>query len=526
MSDFYQPGQHPDADQLSAFAEDALPAHEREQTLAHLAGCADCRTIVSLALPPVEDVPQLQPAAANRPWFYGWNVAWLAGAGLAALVFLTVHIRNGGRDGRIASTPTQTAAVRPQAAPVAPPAWNAAPSMGLKTSRAVAAPPPPKAADRFPSSATPATIDSRQIANLPIQGRNFIAEPQQQQQSQQQAGGLHGSVYGASAGAGVGGRVARDDQSQFAQRGALNGRNNDAARAAAPAPVAAAPMMRAPIQPAPAAAAKATPQTSDAVTVAAARAQVETTNASVSTMLTSPGMVDAHRLPSHLAIASTITRANRMLALDTAGALFLSKDGGRHWKAVAAQWQGRAVKIELASLPLLPAKQPASATIDGNASASDLANLDSKAISGPSVAGVVNDSTGAIISGVFITVKDARTGTVQTTATDRNGHYAVAGLAPGAYRIDASEPGFASWRGTVTVAAAQQSVVNISLTVGAVSETVEVSSEPPMMTDNAERKARKAEKSSPLSEPSAIFEITTDNGEIWTSADGKKWTRK
>jgi hypothetical protein len=246
----------------------------------------------------------------------------------------------------------------------------------------------------------------------------------------------------------------------------------------------------------------------------------------VSTTLMSPGVVGAHRLPSHLAVASTIARDKQMLALDTAGALFLSNDGGRHWKTVAAQWPGRAVKIELASLPLLPAKQPASASIDGNASASDLANLDSKAISVPSVVGVVADSTGAIISGACITVTDARTGTVRTTATDRNGHYAVPGLAPGAYRMDASAPGFASWRSTVTVAAAQQSVVNISLTVGAVSESVEVSADAPMATEKPEKKARRNASTASLSEPSAAFEITTDSGEIWTSADGRKWTRK
>ena len=126
MSEFTQHGQHPDADQLSAFAEDALPAHEREQTLAHLAGCADCRTIVSLALPPMEDVPQLQPAAVRRPWFYGWNVAWLAGGGLAALIFLTVHIHNTGHNGPIAATPTQTAEARPEPPPSAllPPWWR------------------------------------------------------------------------------------------------------------------------------------------------------------------------------------------------------------------------------------------------------------------------------------------------------------------------------------------------------------------------------------------------------------------
>jgi len=37
MSEFLHPGNHPDADQLSAFAEHVLPDHERLETLAHLA---------------------------------------------------------------------------------------------------------------------------------------------------------------------------------------------------------------------------------------------------------------------------------------------------------------------------------------------------------------------------------------------------------------------------------------------------------------------------------------------------------
>ena len=53
-----QPGDpatlHPDPDQLSAFAEQALPAHEYQETLAHLATCPHCRAIVTLALPTVE----------------------------------------------------------------------------------------------------------------------------------------------------------------------------------------------------------------------------------------------------------------------------------------------------------------------------------------------------------------------------------------------------------------------------------------------------------------------------------------
>ena len=61
---------------------------------------------------------------------------------------------------------------------------------------------------------------------------------------------------------------------------------------------------------------------------------------------TSPGGVGSlSRIPSHLAIASTITHGNQMLALDTAGTLFFSTDG-QHWKRVAAQWPGRAVRVD------------------------------------------------------------------------------------------------------------------------------------------------------------------------------------
>src|SRR5260221_13766211 len=43
---------HPDADELTAFAEQALSATEREGLLQHLALCGDCREVVAVALPP------------------------------------------------------------------------------------------------------------------------------------------------------------------------------------------------------------------------------------------------------------------------------------------------------------------------------------------------------------------------------------------------------------------------------------------------------------------------------------------
>src|ERR1700730_16603279 len=93
MSELLQSGRHPDADQLSAFIEHALPAHEQEETLAHLAICPHCRSIVALSMPPAEELPL--PTPARRPWLSGWMMVWPAGAALAALVLAGIYLRNG-----------------------------------------------------------------------------------------------------------------------------------------------------------------------------------------------------------------------------------------------------------------------------------------------------------------------------------------------------------------------------------------------------------------------------------------------
>jgi hypothetical protein len=57
-------GPHPEADTLAAFAENALGRPERQQTLAHLAECSDCREILYLAQP---DSVATQPSVVYRP---------------------------------------------------------------------------------------------------------------------------------------------------------------------------------------------------------------------------------------------------------------------------------------------------------------------------------------------------------------------------------------------------------------------------------------------------------------------------
>jgi hypothetical protein len=97
MNSLLQPGQHPDAEQLSAFAEHALPTHEQQQMLAHLAACPDCRALVYLVqqADPIE-APQPQAAAARRPWFSGWLSGWgliIPPVAIACLVLLTLYLR-------------------------------------------------------------------------------------------------------------------------------------------------------------------------------------------------------------------------------------------------------------------------------------------------------------------------------------------------------------------------------------------------------------------------------------------------
>ena len=53
---------HPDADMLTAFAEQALSGAEREGVMRHLARCVDCREVVALSLPPLEAAAPPQPA--------------------------------------------------------------------------------------------------------------------------------------------------------------------------------------------------------------------------------------------------------------------------------------------------------------------------------------------------------------------------------------------------------------------------------------------------------------------------------
>lgn len=100
---------HPEADLLTAFAEQALSPSEREEVLQHLALCEDCRDAVVLALPNVDVAgasPELEREVAGtsvpdkeRTNWLGWpNLHWgrLSWAALAAGVAMAVLVARPG----------------------------------------------------------------------------------------------------------------------------------------------------------------------------------------------------------------------------------------------------------------------------------------------------------------------------------------------------------------------------------------------------------------------------------------------
>src|ERR1051326_4272919 len=66
---------HPDADLLTAFAEQSLPVEERASVLEHLARCGDCRDVVALALPSTESV-QASARPVRSAWFTWPVLRW------------------------------------------------------------------------------------------------------------------------------------------------------------------------------------------------------------------------------------------------------------------------------------------------------------------------------------------------------------------------------------------------------------------------------------------------------------------
>ncbi len=96
--------------------------------------------------------------------------------------------------------------------------------------------------------------------------------------------------------------------------------------------------------------------------------------------------------------------------------------------------------------------------------------------------GIVTDSQGSAIPKVKITVNETRTNTKANAVSGTTGEYTIPFLAPGLYDITAEAAGFKTFnqRG-MTLSAGEHPVVDIHLEVGAISESVTVTAEAPIL---------------------------------------------
>lgn len=524
------PGVHPDADQLSAFLEQALPAHEREEVLVHLAACKDCRDTVALTLPLFEEREQVAefsqvaaayvaqpagraaiaaPAAVPRRslWFARWTVWAPAATALAALALLLAYLH------------------RP---PPPPPEQQAQ----------AAAPPSPKQLPEQPGMPAPAAASRPPSAMIaPDETARAKNEPVPQMDSKQTVPasadrlGPMGQAAPAAPEERPSGNFDRQlqaNQLMRAEAGVAKGSGAAAPGPTPPAPEAAPqPTLQSPPVAAPMAA---PPSVAQTVTVAEAPANAIATtseNADASIALADvhgpalPGAILPERLPSRQAVLSSASYGSRMLAVDARHALFLSTDAGRHWKRVSGPWRGQAVQVELV---LGSGASGMAAAIVSNERFSGLASRDRQLASAPpaSLAGTVTDPSGAAIRDATITVTDTATKNTRTAVTGVDGTFSIAGLAPGNYDLKAAASGFEEMRlGGLAVDSNKQNVANLTLQVGMSAETVTVAS-PDVQASEREKKSAAAAPVDVL-QPPAAFEITTDAGERWTSADGKTW---
>jgi hypothetical protein len=104
--------------------------------------------------------------------------------------------------------------------------------------------------------------------------------------------------------------------------------------------------------------------------------------------------------------------------------------------------------------------------------------LDAQVV-GATLAGTITDKSGAAVSNAQISVKNTGTGVVRTVTTNEDGFYSAPNLQPGNYEVTASANGFGSESTALVLTVGAQQSLNLSLTVGSTTQTVQVTDAAP-----------------------------------------------
>lgn len=150
---------HPDADMLTAFAEQTVSADERERILQHLALCGDCREVLSLSLhqepSSPESVADRSQTARVRPprervWFTWPRLRWAAlAAGLVvAAAILLLHPAKQSSPSEAKQSPANVTAPQETIAEKQTPSVPATSPVASAKEEAERQEPPPRELDR------------------------------------------------------------------------------------------------------------------------------------------------------------------------------------------------------------------------------------------------------------------------------------------------------------------------------------------------------------------------------------------
>ena len=100
-----------------------------------------------------------------------------------------------------------------------------------------------------------------------------------------------------------------------------------------------------------------------------------------------------------------------------------------------------------------------------------------KAQTSGEINGLVTDPSGAAVAGATVTVTNKATGAIRRAVSNSEGLYAFPSLLPGLYELKVEQAGFkTAVLGNITLEVQQTSRRDVTMEVGAVGETVTVTS--------------------------------------------------
>ncbi len=365
MNPTAQSGMHPDAESLTAFAEQLLPVAERDHILAHMATCGRCREILFLAQQAASQ-DQPVPSAASIPaprkqpasWLNGWKWMWIPATAFAGLIGVAVvqHFRHAASEAQMTAKLSQSDSL---------PNTEISRSAPADTHQAIQ----PKAESKKVQPAKPSEVRDDALSRADKDEAKQLDEKKSVERNElavgtatapnvaspgPSGGSAHGTVTAKAKSSPYDGPAAanqfqqqnpsQQNSLQESQDIAADAANKPAMANAAPASASQAALMQAErmkLTPKPAPAAP--PQVSS---IPLSNQKYDVLSGTISGL----GKAQKVMLPSGLAAISLASGAGRSIALDTAGAMFLSENGGIQWQPIRTQWTGRAEHVRTRSV--------------------------------------------------------------------------------------------------------------------------------------------------------------------------------